>query len=236
MRPLEPIDRRTFLAAGAALGAGASLAPAFGSARPQTPVEPVPFPALPYAVDALEPVISKTTLETHHGKHHGSYHAKAVKAASGTELAGQPMRKVMLEAFENPKLQSLYNNSAQAFNHDFYWKSMRPGGGGVPTGKMERVILDGFGSYDRFRDAFVQQCMGHFGSGWGWLVILENKAQVMTTSNADNPLTLGVRPLLTIDLWEHAYYLDHKNVRAEYIRGYLNRLVDWDFALNNYRS
>ena len=181
----------------------------------------IELPPLPYPLDALEPFISAKTLATHHGRHHRAYVEKTRLLAG--ERAG-PLEEIISRAAADAGKQALFNNAAQAWNHDFYWRSLRPKGGCVP-----KMFLD-----------YVQElkaaAAGHFGSGWAWLVRDGGKLKVTTTANADTPLVHGQVPLLVIDVWEHAYYLDHQERRAAYVEGVVEHLLNWDFALANLRA
>ncbi len=191
------------------------------------------LPDLPYAYDALEPHISKSTLEFHHDKHHAAYVSKFNDAIAGTEFDSQPIEDVIKAIANNPDKQGLFNNGAQAWNHTFYWHSMKPNGGGMPSGDVLKKIEADFGSFDAFVDAFKAAGATQFGSGWAWLVLDNGTLKVTKTLNADNPLTSGQVPLITMDVWEHAYYLDYQNKRPDYIESFLKSLVNWDFAASN---
>ena len=194
---------------------------------------PVVLPSLLYAYDALVPHISKETLEIHHGRHHRAYVENVNKLVKDTDLAGLDLESLMSEAARDPSLRALLNNAAQAWNHGFLWRSLRPAGGGAPTGAVaERIRVD-FGSYERFVERFAVAATTQFGSGWAWLVLDRNSLQVVQTSNADTPLLHGKVPLLTIDVWEHAYYIDYRNKRDAYVKAVIDHLLDWDFANAN---
>lgn len=190
--------------------------------------------ALPYADDALDPVISARTISFHHGKHHKAYVDNANNLLKGTALEGQSVDAIIRATFGQADKVGIYNNVAQVYNHDFYWNSMRPGGGGAPSGKVADAIMAAFGSYEEFRKAFHTAGMTQFGSGWAWLVAdAAGKVSVIKTGNADTPLHQGLKPLLVCDVWEHAYYLDHQNLRAQYLNAWLDKLVNWDWANQN---
>ena len=194
----------------------------------------VTLPDLPYAQDALEPHISANTLSFHYGKHHQAYVDNLNKMISGTPHDGASLEAIVTESAINSDMQGVFNNAAQIWNHTFYWHSMSPNGGGKPTGKIAELIDRDFGSYDEFRSAFATAGATQFGSGWAWLVLKGDKLEVRKTANADTPLTeAGVTPLLTMDVWEHAYYLDFQNKRPAYIETFLDKLVNWDFANQN---
>lgn len=188
---------------------------------------------LPYAYDALAPHISKSTLEFHHDKHHAAYVNNYNKAVEGTPHDSQPIEAVIKAIAGDASMQGVFNNAAQAWNHTFYWNSIKPGGGGAPTGELAQKIAADFGGYDKFVEAFKAAGATQFGSGWAWLVLDGSTLKVTKTGNADNPLTAGQVPLITMDVWEHAYYLDYQNRRPDYIDTFLNHLVNWDFAAQN---
>ena len=192
----------------------------------------IALPDLPYARSGLAPHISEQTLDFHYGKHHQAYVDNTNKAIDGGPLANASLEEIIHEAYGQN--QGLFNNSAQVWNHTFYWHSMKPGGGGAPTGAIAKAIDDAFGDYDGFKDAFSQAGATQFGSGWAWLVASNGKLEVRKTANADTPLTdKSCTPLLTMDVWEHAYYLDYQNKRPGYISTFLDSLVNWDFANAN---
>lgn len=188
---------------------------------------------LPYAYDALEPHISKSTLEFHHDKHHAAYVNNYNKAVEGTPHDSQPIEAVIKTIAGDASLQGVFNNAAQAWNHTFYWNSIKPGGGGAPVGALAQKIEADLGGYDKFVEAFKAAGATQFGSGWAWLVLDGGTLKVTKTLNADNPLPAGQVPLLTMDVWEHAYYLDYQNRRPDYIDTFLKHLVNWDFAAHN---
>ena len=187
------------------------------------------LPPLPYAIDALAPHISQETLEYHYGKHHQTYVTNLNNATEGTELADKSLEEVILGADAGP----LFNNSAQVWNHTFYWNSLSPTGGGEPTGAVADAIGSAFGSYDEFRKKFTEAATTQFGSGWAWLVDTGSGLDIVKTANADLPLKHDQKALLTIDVWEHAYYIDFRNARPNYINTYLDHLVNWDFVAAN---
>lgn len=191
------------------------------------------LPALPYDYTALEPYISKSTLEFHHDKHHAAYVNNYNAAVKDTELDSQSLETVIKAIAGDPSKAGMFNNAAQAWNHTFYWHSMKPGGGGLPTGSLASKIETDFGSFDEFMNTFKTAGATQFGSGWAWLVLDNGTLKVTKTANADNPLTAGQVPLLTMDVWEHAYYLDYQNKRPDYISTFLNSLVNWEFASQN---
>jgi Fe-Mn family superoxide dismutase len=194
------------------------------------------LPPLPYAYDALEPHISKDTLEFHHDKHHAAYVNKYNDAIKGTDMDSKPIEDVIKAIAGDSSKQGLFNNGAQAWNHTFYWNSMKPGGGGMPTGDLAKKIDADFGSYEKFAEAFKQAGATQFGSGWAWLVLENGTLKVVKTPNAENPLPSNQAPLLTMDVWEHAYYLDYQNKRPAYIDTFLNNVINWDFAAQNFAA
>ncbi len=191
------------------------------------------LPALPYDYTALEPAISKQTLEFHHDKHHAGYVKKFNAAVEGTEFDRKPIEDVIKAIAGDDSKTPIFNAGAQAWNHTFYWHSMKPNGGGEPTGELADKIQSDFGGLDKFKEEFKNAGTGQFGSGWAWLVLDNGTLKVTKTLNADNPLTAGQTPLLTMDVWEHAYYLDYQNLRGSYIDAFLNQLINWDFAAEN---
>lgn len=191
------------------------------------------LPDLPYDYTALEPHISKSTLEFHHDKHHAGYVNKFNEAVKGTDFDSQPIEAVIKAVANDPEQSGLFNNAAQAWNHTFYWNSMKPNGGGKPTGELAQKIEADFGSYEAFADAFKAAGASQFGSGWAWLVLEGDTLKVTKTPNAVDPLTNDQVPLLTMDVWEHAYYLDYQNQRPAYISTFLDSVVNWDFAAQN---
>jgi superoxide dismutase, Fe-Mn family len=194
------------------------------------------LPPLPYAYDALEPYVSKSTLEFHHDKHHAAYVNKYNEMVQGTEFESKPIEDVIKAIAGNPDKQGMFNNGAQAWNHTFYWNSMKPNGGGTPTGDLAAKIDADFGGFDKFAEEFKNAGATQFGSGWAWLVLDNGTLKVVKTPNADNPLTKGQVPLLTMDVWEHAYYLDYQNSRPNYMDAFLKNVVNWDFAAQNMAS
>ena len=192
------------------------------------------LPALPYGRSDLAPHISEETLNFHYGKHHNAYVANLNKLIEGTAHANAALEDIIRASASDPSKAGLFNNAAQVWNHTFYWHSMKSGGGGAPTGKIAELIARDFGSYDKFAEAFKAAGGGQFGSGWAWLVLKNGKLEVTKTPNAETPLTQDdVTPLLTMDVWEHAYYLDYQNARPKYMDVFLDSLVNWDFANQN---
>ncbi len=193
----------------------------------------IELPALPYAQDALAPVVSAETLSFHYGKHHKAYVDNLNKLVAGTDLAEAALEKVVAAVAGKADKAGVFNNAAQVWNHTFFWNSMKPNGGGAPAGAVAKAIDASFGSAENFRKEFANAAMTQFGSGWAWLVADKGALRVMKTANADTPLTMGVTPLLTIDVWEHAYYLDYQNRRADFVAAVMDRLLNWDFANAN---
>jgi superoxide dismutase, Fe-Mn family len=187
---------------------------------------------LPYDRDALEPHMSATTLDYHHGKHHKGYVDTLNKNVAGTRYENMGLEEVIQASFKNND-KSVYNNASQAWNHTFLWDSMKPGGGGRPTGSLSGTIDDQFGGLDTFRKQFKESATAQFGSGWTWLIADEDTLAIVSTPDADSPLTTDTTPLLTLDVWEHAYYLDYQNGRDKYVDAFLDHLINWDFAQAN---
>lgn len=223
--------RREFLSLAAAGSAGAFFARA-QVAPPAPPVAPGPFvlPPLPFAENALEPVISARTLGFHYGKHHKTYVDNLNKFTANTELAALPLEDVIRKTAGDTGKASVFNNAAQVWNHSFFWKSLKPGGGGKPDGKILARLEKDFGSFDAFKKTFVETGLAQFGSGWVWLVTEGGVLKVVKTPNADTPLVHDQKPVLTCDVWEHAYYLDYQNRRKDFVEAFVDRLVNWDFA------
>jgi superoxide dismutase, Fe-Mn family len=194
------------------------------------------LPSLPYAKEALEPHISAQTLEFHYGKHHAGYVTNLNNLTKDTEFSEKSLEEVVKASFADPAKAGIFNNAAQVWNHTFYWNSMKQNGGGSPTGALAAKINADFGSLDKFKEAFKATGVGQFGSGWAWLVLDKGTLKITKTLNAENPLVQGQTPLLTMDVWEHAYYLDYQNRRPDYAQTYLDSLVNWDFAAQNYEA
>ena len=188
------------------------------------------LPELPYAIDALEPHISKETLEFHYGKHHQTYVTNGNKLIADTEYEQMSMEDIIKKTADNPQTAGIFNNAAQVWNHSFYWQSMKPNGGGLPTGKLLEQINNDFGSYEAFKTEFANAGATQFGSGWAWLVSEHGTLKIVKTANAGTPIIKDQTPLLTMDVWEHAYYIDYRNARPKYISTFLENLVNWDFA------
>jgi Fe-Mn family superoxide dismutase len=238
---LSTLDRRRFLkgslVAPALLAmdyAGFHAVPLPGQASTADAEKP-PFklPALPYAQDALAPYISARTLEFHYGKHHQAYVTNTNNMVDKTDLASATLEEIVKKTAGNAEKLGLFNNAAQVWNHSFYWKCMQPGGGGAPSETLAREIQTAFGSIESFRKELTTAAMTQFGSGWAWLVLDGASLKVVKTGNADTPLAHGQTPLITIDVWEHAYYLDYQNRRADYVAAFLDHLANWEFAAAN---
>ena len=192
-----------------------------------------PLPPLPYADNALEPVISANTISFHYGKHHKTYVDNLNNLVKGTDYESASLEKIINDTAGKADKAPLFNNAAQIWNHTFYWNSLKGNGGGKPTGKLATMIDAAFGGYDNFRKELSATTVSQFGSGWGWLVVDGGTLKVVKTANAEVPFTKGQKPLLTIDVWEHAYYLDHQNKRAAYVDAVIDKLLNWDFAAQN---
>ena len=188
----------------------------------------ITLPELPFASNALEPYISANTLSFHHGKHHNAYVTNLNKLIEGTPFAGQDLEEIVKTSKEG-----IFNNAAQVYNHTFYWHCMKKGGGGKPTGKIAAKIDEAFGSFEKFVEEFKAAGATQFGSGWAWLVLDQGKLKITKTANADTPLAHGQKPLLTVDVWEHAYYLDFQNRRPDYLTAFVDHLINWDFVNSN---
>ena len=229
----SPSRRRfltTALAGSAALALGDLVLPR--GARAASGSGPVTLPPLPWPEDALSPHISAQTIGFHYGKHHQGYVNNLNTLISGTPFADQPLVEV-IEATANLAQAAIFNNAAQVWNHTFYWNSLRPKGGGKPSGALADLIEKSFGDFEACKAEFAKAAMSQFGSGWAWLVKDGDRLIVTKTGNADTPIAHGQQPLLTIDVWEHAYYLDYQNRRADYVAAVLDHLIDWDFAVQN---
>lgn len=191
------------------------------------------LPPLPYADNALEPVISAHTLSFHYGKHHKGYVDNLNKLVAGTPFAGQSLEQIITATADHADKIGIFNNAAQVWNHMFYWNSLSPNGGGEPPAALKQKIEEAFGSVEAFKQEFANAAITQFGSGWAWLVQEGTKLSIVKTSNADSPLTRNIRPLLTIDVWEHAYYLDFQNRRPDYVNTVIEKLINWEFAAAN---
>ncbi len=196
-------------------------------------VFPHVLPPLPYADNALAPVISANTLGFHYSKHHKTYVDNLNKLVGGTEFADQPLVKIIAETAGITDKTAIYNNAAQIWNHTFYWQSLRPSGGGEPPAELKKMIEASFGTLDACKKELAAAAMAQFGSGWAWLVLDGDTLKVVKTGNAEVPMTPGRKPLLTVDVWEHAYYLDYQNRRLDYVNAVLDKLINWNFAAEN---
>jgi Fe-Mn family superoxide dismutase len=227
------LGRRDFIAA----SAGAALLVAMGGfADNVRAAAALALPPLPYADNALEPVISANTVGFHYGKHHKAYFDNLNKLVTGTEFADIPLEKIILATAGKAERMAIFNNAAQAWNHTFYWRSLKRSGGGEPPAALKQRIEASFGSLDACRKELATAATTQFGSGWAWLVLDGEKLKVVKTGNAELPLTNGMKPLLTIDVWEHAYYLDYQNRRADYVNAVLDKVINWGFAAENLAS
>jgi len=193
----------------------------------------IELPPLPYAQDALAPVISAETLSFHYGKHHKAYVDNLAKLVAGTDLAEQSLEAIIKAVAGKPDKAGVFNNAAQVWNHTFFWNSLKPNGGGAPTGAVAKGIDAAFGGFENFKKEFANAAMTQFGSGWAWLVADQGKLKIVKTPNAETPLTTGQTALLTVDVWEHAYYLDYQNRRADFVAAVIDKLLNWDFANAN---
>jgi Fe-Mn family superoxide dismutase len=194
------------------------------------------LPDLPYSKDALEPYISARTLEFHHDKHHAKYVSNLNDLIQGTELVEESLKEIIVRTTHDSSRTGIFNNGSQAFNHEFFWNCMKPGGGGEPTGELAHRIEGEYGDYSAFREKFSSAAEKLFGSGWVWLMMDEDKLEILQGGNADSPVAHGKRPLLTLDVWEHAYYLDYQNARPKFIAAFLDHLVNWDFVAQNFQE
>jgi len=188
------------------------------------------LPELPYPHDALEPYISARTLEFHHGKHHNAYVVNANNLISGTKFEKMELEEIIKETAGHNESVAIFNNVAQCWNHSFYWQCMHPKGGGKPKGPVKKKIEESFGDFEKFVDAFKKAGATQFGSGWAWCIIDAGKLQIIKTSNADTPLAHHQKAILTVDVWEHAYYLDYQNRRPDYLDIFIGKLINWDFV------
>jgi Fe-Mn family superoxide dismutase len=225
------MDRREFLAcslaASVVLTSSMVGVPAFAENSSE-----IKLPPLPYPQDALAPYISSRTISFHYGKHHQGYVDNINRLIKGTEMEGNPLEKIIRSATGDPDRAAIFNNAAQVWNHTFYWNSMNPKPR-MPSGMLEKKINADFGSLENLKREFANAAATQFGSGWAWLIVHKNSLKVIKTGNADTPIAHGQTPLLTIDVWEHAYYLDYQNQRKAYIDAFLEKLANWDFAAQN---
>ncbi len=226
-------SRRHFLA-GMAAAAGALGCRVSNARTAEQGGAPFELPPLPWPEDALEPVISARTIGFHYGKHHKGYLDNLNKLVQGSDLAGQPLEKVVTAVAGKPDKVAIFNNAAQVWNHTFYWHSLKPRAGGPPASLMKKIEAS-FGSLEALKKELHAAAVGQFGSGWAWLVRDGEKLRVVKTPNADVPFVEGLVPLLTIDVWEHAYYLDYQNRRADYVAAVIDKLLNWEFAAENWK-
>jgi superoxide dismutase, Fe-Mn family len=195
--------------------------------------QPIVQPPLPYEQSALDPVISANTLSFHYGKHHKTYVDTLNKLIAGTEFADMPLEKIVKGSADKTDKVAIFNNAAQAWNHTFYWHSMKPKGGGEPPAALKQLMDSSFGGVDQCKKELANAAVTQFGSGWAWLCLDGDKLKIVKTSNAQTPLVSGPKPLLTVDVWEHAYYLDYQNRRVDYVNAMLDKLANWQFAADN---
>ncbi|SEM34455.1 superoxide dismutase, Fe-Mn family [Syntrophus gentianae] len=188
------------------------------------------LPDLPYAKDALAPYISSNTFDFHHGKHHKTYVDNANKLLAETDLVNESLESIILKTAGDAARVGIFNNVAQVWNHSFYWQCMQPNGGGPATGAIAAKIQSTWGSFEKFAEEFKNAGMTQFGSGWAWLVLEKDQLKIVKTANADTPIAHGLKPLLTVDVWEHAYYLDYQNRRADYLNTFVEKLINWNFV------
>ncbi|HQJ33052.1 MAG TPA: superoxide dismutase [Anaerolineaceae bacterium] len=192
---------------------------------------PLELPELPYAKDALAPVISEQTIEYHYGKHHKAYFDTTKDLVKGTDLEGASLEEIVDVSAKNPELKKLYNNSAQAWNHNLYWKQFAPVGQSRIPVELEELLTQTFGSVEEFKKKMVDAGVNRFGSGWAWLVVDNGKLDIYSTPNGDNPWKDGKSPVFGLDVWEHAYYLDYQNLRKKHLEEVLDKIVNWDYVL-----
>jgi len=234
----QTVTRRRFVAvAAAALGGAAYAGSAFAQApaAQPAPTGPLTLPPLPWGESDLAPNLSQETISLHYGKHHKAYVDNANRMlANAPDLAKLPLEEIVKATAGQADKKGLFNNAAQVWNHTFYWKSLHPKGGGQPTGKLLAMVQSDFGDFAKFKEELARAAVTQFGSGWAWVVVDSGKLKVEQTPNAENPLSSpGKKPLLTIDVWEHAYYVDYRNRRPDYVNAVLDKLVNWEFAAAN---
>ncbi|MFK0682925.1 superoxide dismutase [Ochrobactrum sp. BD67] len=193
------------------------------------------LPALPYDYDALAPFMSRETLELHHDKHHQAYVTNGNKLLEGSGLEGKSLEEIVKESYG--KNQGLFNNAGQHYNHIHFWKWMKKGGGGKKLpGKLEKAIESDLGGYDKFREDFIAAGVGQFGSGWAWLSVKNGKLEISKTPNGENPLVHGATPILGVDVWEHSYYVDYRNLRPKYLEAFVDSLINWEYVEELYEK
>jgi Fe-Mn family superoxide dismutase len=229
MSDVDPTRRAALKAAAAT----ATLAAAGFSTLARSQTSMFTLPPLPYADGALAPVISANTIGFHYGKHHKTYVDNLNNLVKGTAYEGATLEKIIADSAGKADQAGIFNNSAQIWNHTFYWNSLKPNGGGKPSGKLAAMIDSDLAGFDNFKKELAATTVSQFGSGWGWLVVEGGKLKIVKTGNAEVPFTKGQKPLLTIDVWEHAYYLDYQNKRADYVNALIDKLLNWDFAADN---
>ena len=186
------------------------------------------LPELPYAYDALAPYMSKETLEFHHDKHHKAYVDTGNKLLEGTDLAGKSVEEIVKASYNTN--QALFNNAGQHYNHLHFWNWMKPNGGGQPPAELAKKIDEDLGGYEKFKADFIQAGVGQFGSGWAWLAVKDGKLAILKTPNGENPLVHGAKPILGVDVWEHSYYIDYRNRRPDYLKAFIENLVNWEYV------
>lgn len=233
------ITRREFLTLALGTAAATTVRPiaSFAKSTPVSKEASMTFtlPPLPFAKNALEPHISAQTFDFHHGKHHQAYVTKLNELIAGTEFEKASLEEIILASAKDESKKPLFNNAAQHWNHSFFWECLKPNGGGKPTGELAKKIDSDLGGYEKFAADFKAAAIAQFGSGWAWLAADKNgKLEILKTSNAELPLTQGKKALLTVDVWEHAYYLDYQNRRPDFVQTCLDKLINWDFANANY--
>lgn len=237
---LRPAHAQTAAAApkSAAAPPGAATAPGAAATLPNpvaAPRSPQALPPLPYPDSALAPVLSAETIAFHYGKHHRAYFDNLAKLTAGTPMRGESLEELIIASHADPAREAIFNNAAQAWNHNFYWSSLSPSST-RPSAALAKAVERDFGSFEALCDKLAAVSLSQFGSGWGWLVIDGGKLTVLKTGNADTPLAHGLAPLLTVDVWEHAYYLQYQNRRAEYLNQVIAKLSNWDFASDNFAN
>ena len=213
--------------------ANASASASSSSSVTASELGSIVLPPLKWAVNALEPVVSAKTISFHYGKHHQAYVDTVNKMIAGTEFADMTLEKLIGATAGKTDKAGIFNNAAQVWNHTFYWNSLRPKGGGEPPSMLKQKIEAAFGSVDACKKELSAAALAQFGSGWAWLVADGGKLKIVKTADAETPITRGVKPLLTVDVWEHAYYLDYQNKRADYVNAVLDKLINWEFAERN---
>ncbi len=228
-------SRRSFLAQTCGTVAALGATPTLFGATQSAPVAALSIPALPFAETALEPTLSAKTFQFHYGKHHQGYVTTLNKLLPSTPFANDALPDIVRKSWKQPQFTAVFNNAAQIWNHTFYWNSLTPAATQKkPSGKIEQALMQSFGSMQKFEAAFLEAALTQFGSGWAWLVAEGDKLSVIKTPNAETPLTTpNLRPLLVIDVWEHAYYLDYQNRRADYVKAIIAQHLNWDFAAKN---